>query len=66
LKRKILGFLASYQELTSTKPKIKNFIKEYKLSIPIYMDSKTAFAKKLGASITPEVFVIGKVSRNLI
>jgi peroxiredoxin len=48
-----------------SKTQVKDFIKEYKLSIPIYMDRKAAFAKQLGATITPEVFVLGKSQETL-
>ncbi|MCX6187337.1 MAG: redoxin domain-containing protein [Bacteroidetes bacterium] len=47
------------------KTQVKNFTKEYKLSIPVYMDTKTAFAKQLHATITPEVFVLGKFQETL-
>ncbi len=48
-----------------SKTQVKNFIKEYKLNIPVYMDTKTAFAKQLYATITPEVFVLGKFQETL-
>jgi peroxiredoxin len=48
-----------------SKTQVKNFIKEYKLSVPVYMDAKASFAKRLGATITPEVFVLGKSKETL-
>ncbi len=47
------------------KTQVKSFIKEYKLNIPVYMDTKAAFAQLLGATITPEVFVLGKSQETL-
>lgn len=48
-----------------SKTEVRSFIKEYKLNIPIYMDVKAAFAKQLDATITPEVFVLGKSKETL-
>ena len=53
-------FLGIVSSTYFNKTQVKSFIKEYKLNIPVYMDSKAAFAKQLGATITPEVFVLGK------
>ena len=43
----------------STK-EIKNFIMESNIAIPLSLDTTSSFAKKLNASITPEVFVVNK------
>jgi peroxiredoxin len=48
-----------------SKTQVKDYLKEYKLNIPLYIDVKAAFAKQLGATITPEVFVLGKSQETL-
>ena len=58
-------FLSIISGTYFSKTQVKTFIKEYKLIIPVYMDSKAAFAKQLGATLTPEVFVLGKSQETL-
>ncbi len=39
---------------------VKNFVQEYLFNIPVYMDNDFNLARKLNATVTPQVFVLNQ------
>lgn len=49
----------------SIKKEVKGFTTKYGLTLPILIDKKFKFTKKLNASVTPEVFLLGQNNKIL-
>lgn len=65
-KKEGLGFIGLFPNYASTQEGIQRFVKKYHLSFPVQEDYQKKLAKKLGASIMPEVVVYNESQKQII
>lgn len=61
-----MGFIGLFPNHASTQEGIQHFVKKYRLHFPVKEDYQKEFAKKLGATIMPEVVVYNETQKQIL